>query len=129
MSSVMTFSYLVLLFVGIIFTPDFEFSLNSSIGALGFFTSGYYPYVLLLVGLIGGALVYISYGMSLRYFSPLVVCTALLFEPMLSQIFGSFLNLGKMPGLLTLFGTIFVMVGLYYVGLGGQKKTQITGEL
>ena len=81
------------------------------------------------VGLVGGALCYATYGFVLKYFSPIVLCTAFLFEPFISQTIGCLMGLDKKPGYLTVIGTFITLLGLYYVGVGSQKKTRITGEL
>lgn len=39
------------------------------------------------------------------------------------------LGIDELPGYLTLVGTTVSMFGLYYVSIGGKKKTQITRKL
>ena len=61
-----------------------------------------------------------AYSMSCKYFSPLVIGTAVLFEPIGSQIIGCILGLDKVPGFLTFLGTGVTLIGLFFVAKGGQ---------
>ena len=60
-----------------------------------------------------------AYSMSYKYYSPLVIGTAVLFEPIGSQIIGCLLGLDKIPGALTFIGTFVTLIGLYFVAKGG----------
>jgi hypothetical protein len=126
---IMLSSNVVVLIMGVIFVPSFQLGLDPAHGAFGFFYYESYLYVLFGVGLVGGALCYGTYGFILKYFSPIVLCTAFLFEPFISQTIGCMMGLDKSPGFLTILGTLITLVGLYQVGVGGKKKTKITGEL
>jgi len=57
--------------------------------------------------------------MSCLYFSPLVIGTAVLFEPIGSQIIGCLLGLDQIPGAMTFIGTLVTLIGLYFVTKGG----------
>jgi hypothetical protein len=61
-----------------------KFSTDPEVGIFGFMTCDYTLYVLIACGLFGGALTFGSYGYIVKFFSPLVLCTALLFEPFFS---------------------------------------------
>ena len=67
--------------------------------------------------------------MSYKYFSPLVIGIAVLFEPIGSQIIGCLLGLDKIPGFLTFLGTFVTLFGLYFVAKGGQYKVLQTEHL
>lgn len=57
--------------------------------------------------------------MVLKYFSPLVLCTALLFTPLVGQAYSILLGLDKLPGWLTFLGAVVTIGGLYFVKVGG----------
>jgi hypothetical protein len=53
--------------------------------------------------------------MVLKYFSALILCTAFLFEPLLSQTLGCLFGIDKIPGLYTIVGGIVTFGGLMFV--------------
>ncbi len=67
--------------------------------------------------------------MSCKYFSPLVIGTAVLFEPIGSQIIGCILGLDKIPGALTFIGTGVTLAGLFFVSKGGSLNARLTHHI
>lgn len=108
---------------------DFEFSTDPGIGAFGFVNVEYWMYVVFALGFVTGTCSYGSYAIVLKYCSPIVLCTALLFTPFIGQAYGVMLGLDRLPGVLTFLGTFISMFGLYYVSIGGRKKAEITKKL
>jgi hypothetical protein len=60
--------------------------------------------------------------MVLKYFSPLVLCTSFLCEPLVSQAMGCLFNIDKIPGVLTFIGGMVALVGIFLVGIGPSLK-------
>lgn len=119
MTFIMLFSNIILIVFGLCLFKDFTFDLNPTTGAFGFLDSNLWAYVIFVYGFFTGACNMGSYSMSCKYFSPLVIGTAVLFEPIGSQIIGCVLGLDKIPGLMTFIGTGVTLVGLYFVAKGG----------
>jgi hypothetical protein len=109
--------YLVALGSGVI--PGITLNMDPTTGVFGFLTPSNFVYASFFVGFLGGALCYASYGYVLKFFSPVVLCTALLFDPFVSQTLGCIFGLDKSPGILTLMGSLITLVGIYYVSIGG----------
>jgi hypothetical protein len=53
-----------------------------------------------------------GYTLSLLFFSPLVTCNAYLVEPLIAQFLGYLVGLDKLPGLMTVVGTVFAIFGI-----------------
>ena len=70
-----------------------------------------------------------AYSMSCKFFSPLVIGTAVLFEPIGSQIIGCVLGLDKIPGFLTFLGTFVTLGGLFFVSKGGALNARLSHHL
>ena len=109
--------------------PNFDITTNPDTGSFGFVNVDYWFYVVFALGFVTGTCSYGACAMVLKYCSPLVLCTALLFTPFIGQAYGCILGLDRMPGILTIIGTLISMFGLYYVSMGGRKKAQITKKL
>ena len=97
-------------------------STSPETGIFGFVNVDYLAFVIFGLGFLSGACNYGCSFQALRYISPLVLCTALLFTPFVGQAFGVMLGLDHMPGVMTVAGTMISMFGLYFVAVGGQKK-------
>jgi hypothetical protein len=94
-------------------------------GTFGYFTSEHSFYVIFGVGFVGGALYYCSVAMTLKYFSALVLCTSLLFQPFIAQAIGCLMGIDRLPGICTYVGTLITLVGFFFVSKGGDiKKNQ-----
>lgn len=106
------------------FSKDFEVSFDPLVGAFGYFYSSEFLYVVFVLGFFTGACTFASYGLVLEYFSPLVLCTAFLFEPLIAQLLSCMLNLDKIPGVLTFLGSFISLAGLLFVTQGGFKMQQ-----
>ncbi|TNV80073.1 hypothetical protein FGO68_gene16966 [Halteria grandinella] len=132
MTFISLFSNIILIILGISFYGDvFTLDANPKTGVFGYLGGG--PqlgvYVILVYGLFTGACNMGAYSMSCKYFSPLVIGTAVLFEPIGSQIIGCLLGLDRIPGFLTWLGTALTLGGLYFVGRGGQRLARTTHHI
>ena len=119
---VMFFSQVMLQAFGCFFIPGFDISTNPETGSFGFINVEYWMYVVFALGFVTGTCSYGATAMVLKYCSPLVLCTALLFTPFVGQAYGVMLGIDKLPGYLTLIGTLVSMFGLYYVSTGGRLR-------
>lgn len=81
MTFIMLFSSIILVTFGLILFEDFTLSLNPTTGIFGFLTPELWLYVIFVYGFFTGACNMGAYSMSCKYFSPLVIGTAVLFEP------------------------------------------------
>lgn len=120
MTFIMLFSNIILISFGVILFKDFTLSFDPKTGAFGFLQPHLWLYVIFVYGFFTGACNMGAYSMSCKYFSPLVIGTAVLFEPIGSQILGCILGLDHIPGWMTFMGTGVTLVGLYFVARGGQ---------
>ena len=53
----------------------------------------------------------------------------MLFTPFIGQAYGILMGLDRMPGWMTLGGTLVSLFGLYFVGVGSREKARITKKL
>src|SRR5258708_6700315 len=104
MMFIMIFSEIILLVIGCICFSDFTQDTDPHTGAFGFLNDGLWMYVILVYGFFTGACNQGSFAMSCRYFSPIVIGTAVLFEPIGSQIIGCIMGIDKVPGIMTFIG-------------------------
>ena len=81
MTFIMIFSNIILVVFGVSMFSDFTFDCNPNTGVFGFLTKDLWLYVIFVYGFFTGACNMGSYSMSCKYFSPLVIGTAVLFEP------------------------------------------------
>lgn len=65
--------------LGALFISEFTLGFDSSTGSFGFLSQEYFVYVVFGLGIFGGALYYCGMAMTLKHFSALVLCAALLF--------------------------------------------------
>ena len=133
-SFIMLISSVILVILGITIYGSkggFTFSFDPKTGFLGFLGGDLKLalYVLLVYGFFTGACNFGAYSMSCKYFSPLVIGTSVLFEPIGSQIIGCFLGLDKIPGFLTFFGTFVTLGGLFFVAKGGTLNARFSHHL
>ena len=63
-----------------------------------------------------------GYVLCLLFYSPLVTSNAYLLEPFFAQSLGYFLGLDKLPGLMTLVGTIFAVFGIMHIDKGARAR-------
>jgi drug/metabolite transporter (DMT)-like permease len=134
MTFIMFFSTIIITVLGLVIygkTGGFTLSFDPHTGVFGFLGGGLKlaSYVLLVYGFFTGACNMGAYSMSCKYFSPLVIGTAVLFEPIGSQIIGCLLGLDKIPGPLTFIGTAVTLAGLFFVSKGGSLNARQTHHL
>ena len=103
--------------IGAIVLLPFSYMFESGItefGAAGWVASEYFIWFLLLA-LIAGLLGHTGLNTCLRYISPLVVSTAVTFEPVLGSLIGWFFFDTGIPGTWTWIGGLILMSGLILV--------------
>lgn len=122
MTFIMIGSSFLLIVCGVILFDDFTFDMNPFTGVFGFFDDELWLYVIFVYGFFTGACNMGAYSLSCKYFSPLVIGTTVLFEPIGSQILGCFMGLDKIPGPMTFIGSGITLAGLYFVMKGGSIK-------
>jgi drug/metabolite transporter (DMT)-like permease len=81
-TSVMFCSQVMLQVFGCLFISNFDISTNPETGSFGFINVDYWVYVVFALGFVTGTCSYGATAMVLKYCSPLVLCTALLFTPL-----------------------------------------------
>ena len=102
-----------------IFPTDFTLDLNWATGLLGFFSSDQAVYIILIVGFFTGASQYASYAIAQNYFSPLVVASSYLMEPLIAQTLGCMFEIDNVPGFTTVIGGVITLGGILIITLGG----------
>jgi len=103
--------------IGAIVLLPFSYALETGIadfGAVGWVDSEYFIWFLLLA-LIAGLLGHTGLNTCLRYISPLVVSTAVTFEPVLGSLIGWLFFDTGIPGTWTWIGGFILMTGLVLV--------------
>jgi hypothetical protein len=68
----------------IFFSSDFTMNTHWETGVFGFLSSEQVIYIILIVGFFTGSSQYASYAIAQHYFSPLVVASSYLMEPLLA---------------------------------------------
>eukprot|EP00347_Sterkiella_histriomuscorum_P019228 403342450 len=104
----------------------FDFSLET--GMFGFLVSNEIWYCIFALGFYCGSVVYCCNALSQQIFSPLIIATSKLFEPVISQTMACLLGIDKMPGLPTIMGCSIALGGIFLVSYGGftlQEKQKI----
>ena len=91
-------------------------------GVFGFLDPKNVQFAFINLGLIAGFSCFILQGFIVKEFSSLVMCTVYIAEPFFGQIFGCILWLDKVPGILSGLGCLITFVGMFYVGLGTQRR-------
>lgn len=93
--------------------------MNKETGVFGFLDPEYAFYTIFVVGLITGSIALYSSAVSLKYYPPVVLLIAYLFEPLISQLISCLMKIDKAPGILTYIGGIFTLLGILSVIYGG----------
>ncbi len=65
----------------------------------------------------------------LRWFPPLVISVAVLFEPLIGSLIGWFLGTTNVPGVYTWLGGIFLILGVIMVTLGQTSVNELTNGI
>jgi len=108
--------------------PPFElWSMNPKCGAFGFFAPdvafvAFIPYGI-FCSIFGSA----GYIVCLLFFSPLVVSSSFLLEPLVAQVLGSALGIDKTPGPLTILGTLIIIFGISWIDKTMREKRVAEG--
>mmetsp|Transcript_8042 Transcript_8042/g.12122 ORF Transcript_8042/g.12122 Transcript_8042/m.12122 type:complete len:433 (+) Transcript_8042:122-1420(+) len=99
----------------------------SNASVFGFISKDYFLYVLYL-GVGPGILGHTMLSTLLKYISPLIVSTAMLFEPVMGSGIGYVFGLQPMPGLLTWIGGVVLLCGLILVIVGENEQHEDEAE-
>lgn len=102
-----------MVFFGWLFVEDYTVGFDPETGSFGFLFVSYWPYVVFGLGFLTGTVAYGSVAMALKFTSPLMLCTVLLFSPFIGQIYGVAMGLDNLPGYITWIGTFITIYGLY----------------
>lgn len=66
-----------------------------------------------------------GYVLCLLFYSPMVVTNAYLLEPIVAQLLGYYLGIDKLPGYMTVVGTIITLLGIIIIDHTVRKKQKI----
>lgn len=97
-------------------------STNIEWGMFAFLNKDYAKFAILEFGSLTVMLGVSGYTLSLVFFSPLVVSTALLTEPFVAQMFGCLLGVDYKPGPLSYLGAATVLIGVFAVNNASLKR-------
>jgi len=100
---------------------NIDFSFSPDTGIFGWLSSKHFVYVFFYVGILTGVFANGGYIISLLFYSPILVSNLMLLEPVNGQILACLLGVDNFPGMLTIFGGIITLFGLYYVSKGSVK--------
>lgn len=107
------------------FPSSFTLDLNWDTGVLGFFSSPQCLYIILVIGFFTGASQYASLAIAQKYFTPLVISSAYLMEPIIAQTLGCMFEIDKIPGWLTVLGGLVTLAGILAITIGGYELEKI----
>lgn len=96
-----------------VFPGNFTFTMDLSTGVFGWIADKNFLYSFFVLSAINGCGTLGLQLLAMKYFSPVIVGTMMLLEPVFSQIYGIALGLDEYPGILTYVGGIIVLAGLY----------------
>ena len=92
---------------------DFEYlSLDVKMGGFGFLNPDEFVAGFVGFGLASSFLTLSGSVLCLKHVPPVIITACFLFEIFIGQFLGWFLNIDKMPGMLTWLGTVVVFVGV-----------------
>eukprot|EP00347_Sterkiella_histriomuscorum_P015110 403358284 len=114
----------LLIVYGLIF-DTFTFDFSKQTGVFGFFDPQYVLYTIFIVGMITGSVSIYSAAVVLKYYPPVVLLIAYLFEPLISQLISCMMNIDRAPGLLTYLGGFFTLIGILAVTYGGNQLEKL----
>lgn len=66
-----------------------------------------------------------GYTLSLLFFSPLLVSSSFLLEPIIAQVLGYLMGLDQIPGVMTALGSFFAIYGIWYIDCGARERTMM----
>jgi len=95
-------------------------SRDPQVGLFGWISSEQWMICLFLVAPFWGFCCNGGYILSWKYFEPHIIGNALLLEPIIGQSLGWLLGQDKIPGTLTLVGSVIIMAGIYTIMRGSM---------
>ena len=108
------------------------FSTDPIHGCFGFLNPKVALIAFVPYGILSSLFCGVGFVLCLFFYSPAVTSNAFLLDPFVSEAMGYFLGIDKLPGLLTLFGTILIITGIVYLQKGNNahqaKNTPQTQE-
>lgn len=98
------------------------FSIDAVYGCFGFLNPDTIVFAFFAFGIpcciFGSA----GYVLCLLFYSPIITTNSFLLEPFFAQVMGFALGLDKLPGWLTLVGTIFTVGGILFLQKGSNTR-------
>jgi hypothetical protein len=101
------------------------FSTDPNYGCLGFLSPDTAAFSFLCYGIFSSFFGSVGYVISLIFFSPIVCSNSLLLEPFFAQTLGCLMGIDNYPGILTVIGTVVVLVGVFELEQGNRKRTDV----
>jgi len=112
------------LFIQGISMSDF-ISRDPQVGLFGWISSEQWMICVFLVAPIWGFCCNGGYILSWKYFEPQILGNALLLEPMIGQSLGWLLGQDKIPGTLTLVGSVIILSGISFIIRGSSESLKL----
>lgn len=98
------------------------FSLDVENGCLGFLNPQVMFVALVPYGILAAFFGSAGYVLCLLFYSPVVTSNSYLIEPFIAQALGFMFGVDKIPGFMTLLGTLFAIAGIWYLQKGNNEK-------
>ena len=112
------------LFIQGISMSDF-ISRDPQVGLFGWISSEQWMICLFLVAPFWGFCCNGGYILSWKYFEPHIIGNALLLEPIIGQSLGWLLGQDKIPGTLTLVGSVIILSGISFIIRGSSESLKL----
>ena len=97
-----------------------RFDLDSKVGVFGWLNASESFKAIFLVGFVCSFLSNLAYGLSLLYVEPVVTQQAMILEGVLATVFGVVTRADGLPGLVTVFAIILLVVASVLINKGSQ---------
>ena len=98
------------------------FSMDKKLSTMGMFHPDEFVTVFFIFGPSAGFLGNMGYLCALKFHSTIVVSGSFLFEPLVSQLFGYFLDIDKFPGWMTWVGAFCVFLGIALIQVADARR-------
>ncbi|TNV77564.1 hypothetical protein FGO68_gene15410 [Halteria grandinella] len=103
---------------------NFHYTMDNDTGLFGWLSKENFTYNLFVVSGLNGVGTLTLQMLVFRYFTPVVAGTMMLLEPLFSQIYGIALGLDEYPGVVTYFGGVLILGGLFMLLVYEDKTEQ-----
>jgi drug/metabolite transporter (DMT)-like permease len=101
----------------------YDLSTDDTVGLFGWLSSDRLVselYIVLICTLIGT----LGYVSVMKYFDPIVVSVVMLLEPIIATIMGVVVGVDVIPGIVSMAGTILIIIGTTFVIMSNTKKVE-----